>query len=88
MWNGTNISMDRYFSSVSVAKWVLDEQSITIAGTIRYDRKVIHKELKMLDGREEKSTIYVYSEDGSIMLASSVNKKKSGKNYSATDNDT
>ena len=60
--------MDRYFTSVSVAKWALDEQSITIVGTKTYDRKGIPKELKILDRGDEKSTIYVYSEDGSVML--------------------
>ena len=76
---GSNISMDRYFTLVSVAKWALDEKSITIVWTVRHDRKGIPKELKTLDGREEKSTIYLYSEDGSIMLVSYVKKKKGGK---------
>ena len=71
--------MDRYFTSVSLAKWALDEQSIAIVGTMRHDRKGIPKELKMLDGREEKSAMYVYSEDDLIMLVSYVDKKKSGK---------
>ena len=57
---GTNISMYRSFTSVSVAKWALDEQSITTVGTMRRTRKGIPKELKMLDGREKKSTMYVY----------------------------
>ena len=64
----TNISMDRYFTSASVAKWALDEQSITIVGTMRHDRKGIPKELKMLDRREEKSAMYVYSEDDSMLV--------------------
>lgn len=51
---GTNISMYRSFTSVSVAKWALDEQSITIVGTMRHTRKGIPKELKMLDRREKK----------------------------------
>ena len=33
----------------------------------------------MLDGKEEKSTMYVYLEDGLIIILSYVNKKKSGK---------
>ena len=57
---GTNISMYRSFTSVSVVKWALDEQSITIVGTMRHTRKGIPKELKMLDRREKKSTMYVY----------------------------
>ena len=31
--------MDRYFTLVSVAKWVSNEQSITIVGTMRLDTK-------------------------------------------------
>ena len=61
---GNNILMDRYLKSVSLAKWGLDEQSITIVEMMRHDRKEIPK---MLHGREEKSTVYVYSEDSSIM---------------------
>ena len=76
---GTSISMDRYFTSVSVAKWALDEQSITIVGTMRQDRKENPKESKMLDGREGKSIIHVYLGEGSIMPVSCVGKKKSGK---------
>ena len=83
----TKILMDRYFTSVSVGKLALDDQSITIVGTIRHDRKEIPKELKMLDGREEKSTMYVYSEDGLAMLVSYFDKKRVGKKHSATDND-
>ena len=44
---------------------------------MRHDKKRIAKELKILDGGEEKSTIYVYSEDGSIIVVSYVDKKKS-----------
>ena len=83
---GTRISMDIYFTSVSVAKCALDEQSITILGTMRQDRKENSKELKMLDGREGKSTIHVYLGEGSIMLLVSV-RKRVGKKHSATDND-
>ena len=52
--------MDRYFTSVSAAKWVQDEQSITVVGKMRHDRKGIPTELKMLDGRKVKSTMYIY----------------------------
>lgn len=78
--------MDRYFTLVSVAKWVLNEQSITIVGTMRQDKKENPKESKMLDGREGKSTIHVYLGEGSIMLLVSV-RKRVGKKHSATDND-
>ena len=84
----TNISMDRYFTSVGVAKWALDEQSITIAGTMRHDRKEIPRQLKMLD-RRKVSTI------NNICLfrwwfnntLSYVDKKNKKKKHCATDND-
>ena len=40
---GINISMDRYFTSISLATWAL-EKNITIADTMRHDRKNIPKE--------------------------------------------
>ena len=58
---GTNISMERYFRSISVANWALDEQSISTVETMRHDRKGILKELKNAR-RQEKSAINVYSE--------------------------
>ena len=73
--------MDICFTSVSVAKWALDEQSISIIRTMRHDRNGISKDLKRPDlkRKRRKSAVYLYSEDGSIMLVSYVNKKKSGK---------
>ena len=47
--------------------------------TMRHNSKGIPKELKIIGGREEKSTMYVYSEDGSVSLVSYVIKKKSGE---------
>ena len=46
---------------------------------MRQNRNENPKELKMLDGREGKSTIHVYLVEGSIMLVSCVGKNKSGK---------
>ena len=75
---GCNISMDRYFTSVTLAEWALDEK-FTIVGTMRHDRKGIPKEMKSLNDREEKSTIYAHHSNKEIMLVSYIDKKKSGK---------
>ena len=75
---GCNISMDRYFTSVSVAEWATTNH-FTIVGTMRLDRKGIPAEIKKLDGREEKSTLYAHQKDGDAILVSYVDKKKSGK---------
>ena len=55
---GCNISMDRYFTSVTIARWC-SERGITIVGTMRLDRKGIPKELKQFHDREERSTTYI-----------------------------
>ena len=51
--------MDRYFTSITLAQWALDKK-FTIVATMRHDRKGILKEMKSLNDREEKSTIYAH----------------------------
>ena len=78
---GCNISVDRFFTSVPLARWATLHK-ITIIGTMRLDRKGITKELKTLEGREEKSTIYMYGQDKgdeNTMFVSYIDKKKTGK---------
>ena len=59
---GFNISLDRYFTSVSLAEWAL-QKKFTIVGTMRHDWKGIPKELKSVNNQEEKSVLYVYQEE-------------------------
>ena len=75
---GCNISMDRYFTSIFLAEWA-SQRKFTIVGTMRHDRKDIPKEVKVIGNREEKSVLYVYRKEKNIMLASYIDKKKSGK---------
>ena len=75
---GCNISMDRYFTLVFLAEWAL-QKKFTIVGTMRHDRKDIPKEVKVIGNKEKKSVLYVYHEEKNIMLASYIDKKKSGK---------
>ena len=49
---GGNLSMDRYFTSASLAAWAL-EKKVTIIGTIHRDRKVKPKELKKVKSHEK-----------------------------------
>ena len=44
---GCNITMDRCFTSVSLAEWSID-QKFTIVGTMWHDRKGIPEEMKPL----------------------------------------
>ena len=75
---GYNISLDQYFTFMSLAEWAL-EKKFTIVGTMRHDRKGIPKESKSVNDREEKSVLYVYHEEKNVMLVSYIDKKKSGK---------
>lgn len=75
---GCNISMDRYFTSITLADWAITKH-FSIVGTMHLDRKGIPKEIKSIEGREEKSTIYAYQSNGDAVLVSYVNKKKKGK---------
>ena len=54
-------------------------KKITIVGTMRLDRKVISKEIKSLENREERPVLHVFYSDEKILLVSYINKKKSGK---------
>ena len=75
---GRNISLDRYFTSVTLAEWCL-ERNIIIVGTLKSYRKGVPKEMKGVADREEKSTAFCYSEDEKTMLLLYIDKKKKGK---------
>ena len=60
--NGSNVSMEWHFTSVTIAQWAL-EKKIIIVGTIRLDRKGILKEIKSLGNREERSVLRVFDSD-------------------------
>lgn len=72
---GRNISLDRYFTSMTIAEWCL-EKDITITGTMRRDRQGIPTEMKKETGRVPKSTIWAYHNNK--MLLSYADKKKKG----------
>ena len=73
---GCNISMNRYFSSLSLAEWGINQKFTTI-GTMQHDHKAIPKEIKSL--KEKKSNIYAHYSEKNIMMVSYIDKKKSGK---------
>ena len=76
---GTNISMDRYFTSVSIADWTRSK-NIMIVGTMHLDRIGIPNSFKDISQQEERSTSYIYSiDENNHMLVSNVDKKNSGK---------
>ena len=76
---GINISMDRYFTSVSLATWAL-ENNITIVGTLKHKQKGIPKVLNPVVDREGRSAMHVYNSKDKTILVSYIDKKESGKN--------
>ena len=75
---GRNISLDRYFTSVTIAEWCLAKK-ISIVGTMKHNRKGIAPEMKSLENREEKSVKWWFKEqDEKNMIVSYADKKKSG----------
>ena len=65
--DGSNLSMDRYFTSVTIARWAL-ENKITIVGTMRLDSKGIPTEIKSLENREERSVLHVFDNDENVCI--------------------
>ena len=72
---GTNISMDRYYTSIPLAEWLYDK-NITCIGTLNSNRKGLPKEIKETKGREENSWISCKSDKGEVTLNSYVVKTK------------
>ena len=75
---GRNVSMDRYFPSVTIPHY-WKEKKMRLAGTTRANRKDIPKELVEMPNRDDKDIKFVYANEDDMMLTSYVVKKKSGK---------
>ena len=56
---GRNISMDRYFTSMTISECLLDK-GMTVVGTMRPDRAGTPKEMKETKPRKSPSTLYAY----------------------------
>ena len=75
---GRNISMDRLYASVSVAKWLLTEK-MTCIGTMLSRRVGILEEVKTTKGRKEFSTkMFWEKEKGDLVLTSYVVRSSNG----------
>ena len=75
---GRNISLDRHFTSITLAQWCLEKRISTVR-TMRTDRKEMPKKMKESRDREEKPTKYCHSEDNKLLLVSYIDKKKKSK---------
>ena len=70
--------MDRYFTGLPVAKYLLDNK-ITLVGTMRASRAGIPEKIKNTKTRVNLSTMYVFPENHYLLLLSYVVQKRSGK---------
>ena len=77
---GNNLTVDNFYTSLDLVK-VCDEKKMTVLGTMRSNRKGVHKEMVNTEGREDNSTIvYFEKESGKISLTSyMVSTKSKGK---------
>ena len=75
--SGTNISMDRYYTSIPIAEW-LHEKKITCIVTMNSNQKGLPTELKEIKKREENSCMACKIDGGEIIINSYVVKIKSG----------
>ena len=55
-----NHYIHKFFTSMSIVEWLL-ERNITLNGTMRDERKGIPAELKLVAGREPKSTTWCFN---------------------------
>eukprot|EP00112_Aurelia_sp_Birch-Aquarium-sp1_P020887 Seg549.6 transcript_id=Seg549.6/GoldUCD/mRNA.D3Y31 product="PiggyBac transposable element-derived protein 4" protein_id=Seg549.6/GoldUCD/D3Y31 len=77
--SGRNISLDRFFTSISLANELLDRKK-TMVGTVMANRKGIAKEIVAAQDREGPSTkVYFEKVKGKLMLTSYVPPSKKGK---------
>ena len=77
--SGRNISYDHLYTSISLAKWLL-ERNITTVGTLQANRKGIPEEVKHVGSRDSNSYEVFWDESGKLVLNSYiVNTKSSGK---------
>ena len=75
---GRNISMDRLYTSVAIARWLL-EKDITTIGILQSNRRGIPPEIKDISTREILSTETYWEQDGDLSLSSYVVRSSSGK---------
>ena len=72
---GINISMNRYFTSVSLSTWA-SEKNITIVGSMEHDQKDILKELsQLLIGRKVLSCMFIIQKRKSCLFLTLIKRK-------------
>ena len=76
---GRNVTMDRLYTSVPLARWMLEEH-VTVVGTLNITRRGIPPAVKSLTGREDNSYVALFEPETKLSLHSyAVTTKSSGK---------
>ena len=80
--SGRNRSYDRLYTSISLAKWLL-ESNITTAGTPQANGKDIPEEVKHVGSRDSNSYEVFWDESGKLVLNSYIVNTKSSEKRNA-----
>ena len=75
---GTNVSLDRYFTSVTTAHY-FKEKRMTLVGTMWANRKGILKELVEMKNCDDIYIKFAYANEDDMMLTSYVVKKNQAR---------
>ena len=75
---GRNISMDRLYTSIPIARWLL-EKGITMIGTLKANRVGIPPAIKDISQRDINSWEMYWDDSGNMNISSYVVKTSSGK---------
>ena len=75
---GRNISMDRLYTSIPTARWLLSK-NITMIRTMQHNRSGIPAEIKSTNDRENLSTNIYWADNGNLVLSSYVVSTKSAR---------
>ena len=63
--SGRNITCDNFFTNLSLARKLL-QKTLTLVGTIRKSKPELPKEFTIAKGRNVKSTVFGFQQDGMI----------------------
>ena len=67
---GRNVTMDRYYTGVDLAKRLHDDHYLTVVGTIKKNRQHVPEEMKVVRGRDPKTCLFAW--DSPTMLGSHI----------------
>ncbi|KAJ4444229.1 hypothetical protein ANN_06020 [Periplaneta americana] len=81
---GRNVTTDRYYTSIELAEELYNDDKLTLAGTLKSNRKHIPEELKKTQGRELYSSRFLFTDPKTgkapVTLVSYITRLKPTKN--------